>query len=85
MELNIRELPGSLGEALDCFESDHAFLKPAFSNSLIETYVEIKRQEQLELNLRPHPYRVLQVPRPLTWRDAQPFQAPRPPRAREVR
>ncbi|MGD0249355.1 MAG: type I glutamate--ammonia ligase [Thermoplasmata archaeon] len=55
-ELRIRELPGSLGEALDCLESDRAFLKPAFSNSLLETYIETKRQEQLELNLRPHPY-----------------------------
>ena len=55
-ELRVRELPGSLSEALDCFEADHAFLKPAFSNSLLETYVELKRQEQLELNLRPHPY-----------------------------
>jgi glutamine synthetase len=55
-ELEIRELPGSLGEALDCLESDHAFLKPAFANSLLETYVQLKREEQLELNLRPHPY-----------------------------
>jgi glutamine synthetase len=55
-ELRIRELPGSLGEALDCLESDRTFLKPAFANSLLDTYVEFKRQEQLELNLRPHPY-----------------------------
>ena len=54
--LQIRELPGSLGEALDCLESDHSFLKPAFTNSLLDTYVELKREEQLELNLRPHPY-----------------------------
>ena len=55
-ELQIRELPGSLGEALDCLESDRAFLAPAFSKSLLDTYVELKRGEQLELNLRPHPY-----------------------------
>ncbi len=55
-ELEIRELPGSLGEALDCLESDHAFLRPAFANSLLETYIALKREEQLELNLRPHPY-----------------------------
>ena len=55
-ELGIRELPGSLGEALDCFESDYEFLKPAFASSLLETYTEIKRNEQLQLNLRPHPY-----------------------------
>jgi glutamine synthetase len=55
-ERGIRELPGSLGEALDCLESDRAFLKPAFANSLLDTYIELKREEQLELNLRPHPY-----------------------------
>ncbi len=55
-ELEIHELPGSLGEALDCLESDRSFLRPAFSSSLIDTYIEIKREEQLELNLRPHPY-----------------------------
>jgi len=54
--LGIRELPGSLGEALDCLESDRAFLKPAFADSLLDTYIELKREEQLELNLRPHPY-----------------------------
>ncbi len=55
-QLEIRELPGSLGEALDCLESDRDFLKPAFPASLLDTYVELKREEQLELNLRPHPY-----------------------------
>jgi len=59
-ELEIRELPGSLGEALDCLDSDHAFLRPAFAPSLIETYIELKRHEQLELNLRPHPYEFYQ-------------------------
>jgi glutamine synthetase len=54
--LQIRELPGSLGEALDCLESDRDFLKPAFADSLLDTYVSMKREEQLELNLRPHPY-----------------------------
>jgi glutamine synthetase len=55
-ELEIRELPGSLAESLDCLESDRAFLKPAFADSLLDTYIELKREEQLELNLRPHPY-----------------------------
>ena len=59
-ELEIRELPGSLGEALDCLVSDHAFLRPAFPSSLIDTYIELKRKEQLELNLRPHPFEFYQ-------------------------
>ncbi len=55
-ELGIRELPGSLGEALECLASDHAFLAPAFSDSFLEAYRELKHEEQLQLNLRPHPY-----------------------------
>ena len=55
-ELGVRELPGSLTEALDCLESDRDFLKPAFASSLLDAYIEMKREEQLELNLRPHPY-----------------------------
>jgi glutamine synthetase len=55
-ELGIRELPGSLGEALDCLQSDDAFLKPVFGNTVLEAYYDIKRDEQLQLNLRPHPY-----------------------------
>jgi glutamine synthetase len=55
-ELEIKELPGSLGEALECLQSDDDFLKGVFGESLLEAYYEIKRDEQLQLNLRPHPY-----------------------------
>ncbi len=55
-ELGIGELPGSLGEALEELTSDPGFLSPVFPSSLLETYVEMKREEQLQLNLRPHPY-----------------------------
>lgn len=55
-ELEIRELPGSLGEALECLASDQEFLAPVFPKSALEAYAEIKREEQLQLNLRPHPY-----------------------------
>jgi glutamine synthetase len=55
-ELGIRELPGSLGEALDCLASDHDFLAPVFSEAFLDTYRELKMDEQLQLNLRPHPY-----------------------------
>jgi glutamine synthetase len=55
-ELQIRELPGSLGEALECLASDQEFLQPVFPHSLLEAHFEIKREEQLQLNLRPHPY-----------------------------
>ncbi len=55
-ELEIRELPGSLGEALECLASDAEFLAPVFARSALDAFVEIKREEQLQLNLRPHPY-----------------------------
>jgi glutamine synthetase len=55
-ELAIGELPGSLGESLDCLQSDDGFLKGVFGSSVLDAYYDIKREEQLQLNLRPHPY-----------------------------
>ena len=55
-ELEIRELPGSLGEALECLSSDDGFLREVFGSSVLDVWHEIKREEQLQLNLRPHPY-----------------------------
>ena len=55
-ELGIGELPGSLGEALECLRSDDSFLRPVFGSTVLDAHVEIKREEQLQLNLRPHPY-----------------------------
>lgn len=55
-ELGIRKLPNSLEEALDEFASDNNFLKPVFSDELIETYMELKRKEYEENASRPTPY-----------------------------
>jgi glutamine synthetase len=55
-ELAIRELPGSLGEALECLASDNAFLHGVFGSTVLDTWQELKHEEQLQLNLRPHPY-----------------------------
>jgi glutamine synthetase len=55
-ELEVRELPGSLGEALECLSSDDGFLKDVFGSSVLDIWHEMKRDEQLQLNLRPHPY-----------------------------
>ncbi len=44
-QLGIRELPRSLDEALDELESDNEWLKPVFPSSLIEAYIEVKREE----------------------------------------
>ncbi len=54
--LNIRTLPSSLDEALDELESDMEYLKPVFPRDLIEAYIELKRAESREVNIRPHPY-----------------------------
>ncbi len=55
-ELGVKELPGSLKEALDALRSDSAFLHGVMSNDLLEKYYELKEDEQLQLNLRPTPY-----------------------------
>ncbi|MEM3490993.1 MAG: glutamine synthetase, partial [Fervidicoccaceae archaeon] len=49
-EKGILKLPSSLDEALDELESDHEFLLPAFSKSLIEKYIEVKREEARKLS-----------------------------------
>ncbi|MCI4357578.1 MAG: type I glutamate--ammonia ligase [Thermoplasmata archaeon] len=59
-ELGVRELPGSLGESLACLDSDSEFLKPAFEASVLDVYRELKHEEQLQLNLRPHPWEFYQ-------------------------
>lgn len=47
--LGVRELPRSLHEALDELESDNEWLKPAFARDLIETYIDLKREEASKL------------------------------------
>ena len=55
-DLGIRELPGSLKEAIECLQSDNEFLKPIFTNEMIEAIVENGFKEFSEVNRRPHPY-----------------------------
>jgi glutamine synthetase len=56
---NVPSMPGSLDEALDCLEADHAFLLKGdvFTEELIETFISYKRKNEAEaIRLRPHPY-----------------------------
>ena len=56
---NIKSVPGSLIEALEALEKDHAFLLKGdvFTKDIIETYIEYKHEFEIsELALRPHPY-----------------------------
>jgi glutamine synthetase len=55
-ELGIRELPGSLKEAVDYLLTDYLFLKGVFTQDFIDKYVELKMDEHLQTSLRPSPY-----------------------------
>lgn len=57
-KLGIREVVGSLDKALDCLESDIDFLKAGnvFTSDLLDSYIEIKREEVAQTRIRPHPY-----------------------------
>jgi glutamine synthetase len=55
----IPTMPGSLDDALDNLEKDHAFLLKGgvFSNDVIETWIQYKRDKEVDpMRLRPHPY-----------------------------
>jgi len=69
MDKNLYELPpeelakvpqicGSLPEALDHLEKDHAYLQKGdvFTSDFIEMWISHKRKEADALRLRPHPY-----------------------------
>jgi glutamine synthetase len=43
--LGIKTLPRTLLDSIDALKNDKGFLKPYFSNELIETYVELKSEE----------------------------------------
>jgi len=53
-----KQVPGSLSEALDALEKDHAYLLKGdvFTKDVIEVWLEYKRQEIDKVRLRPHPY-----------------------------
>ena len=53
----IKQLPRSLEEALECLEKDHEFLLEGgvFSSDLLESFLELKREEVDEARLRPSP------------------------------
>ena len=55
----IPSTPGSLAEALNALESDHAFLweGDVFTKDVIETYVNYKRENEVNpVNIPPHPH-----------------------------
>ncbi len=54
----VRQVPGSLPEALAALEADHAFLLEGgvFTPDVIETWIETKRKKEVDfMRMRPHP------------------------------
>jgi len=55
----VKQVPGSLAEALDALEKDHEFLLKGdvFTPDVIETWIAYKREREVDpVRLRPHPY-----------------------------
>ena len=55
----IKSVPGSLEEALEALENDHAYLLEGgvFTKDVIETWVQFKREVEIDaIKLRPHPH-----------------------------
>jgi glutamine synthetase len=58
----ISHVPGSLSEAMDALEADHAFLLDGgvFTDDLVAEWIAYKRAEAKEIDLRPHPWEFVQ-------------------------
>jgi glutamine synthetase len=55
----VKQVPGTLTEALEALEADHAFLLKGdvFTKDVIETWIDLKRSKEIDpVRLRPHPY-----------------------------
>ena len=55
----VKSTPGSLDQALDALEGDHAFLLrgDVFTRDVIETWLDYKRKKEVDaIRLRPHPH-----------------------------
>jgi glutamine synthetase len=55
---NIPTVPTSLDDALDALKADHEFLTRGgvFTDDLIATYIEFRREQSDRVKIRPHPY-----------------------------
>ncbi len=57
-QASLHTVPSSLEEALDALEEDHEYLLKGgvFTQDVLDVWIEFKRQQVDEINLRPHPY-----------------------------
>ncbi len=55
---DVQTVPTNLAEVLEALEADHEFLLAGdvFTEDLLETWIELKREEIAALAQRPHPY-----------------------------
>ncbi|WP_028218145.1 type I glutamate--ammonia ligase [Paraburkholderia oxyphila] len=56
---NVRQVPGSLDEALKALEADNEFLRrgDVFTEDVIDTWLEYKRKREIDaVRIRPHPW-----------------------------
>jgi glutamine synthetase len=57
-DCGVAKVPGSLAEALDALQADHAFLTKGgvFGEDVIRTWIDWKRENEVDaVRLRPHP------------------------------
>jgi len=55
----VKQVPGSLPDALAALEADHKFLLEGgvFTEDVLSTWIEMKREKEIDpMRLRPHPY-----------------------------
>jgi len=55
-QLGIKELPTSLREAVEALKSDSDFLKPIFTDDLIDALAELEVSQYKQVSSLPHPY-----------------------------
>ncbi len=55
-ELGITQLPASLREACEALETDRNFLKPIFSDDVLDNLIEQELNDHNEVIVRPHPH-----------------------------
>jgi len=53
-ELSVKELPGSLAEAVESVKSDSEFLSPIFPGDLLGVMMELEMENYRAVSARPH-------------------------------
>jgi len=54
--LGIKQLPPTLIDAIEALKSDNSYLKPIFTQDVIDKIIELESKDYTEIKLRPHPY-----------------------------